>query len=360
METLSPEVIAALGFEVDQVFECVADVSTGAETPDRGKMEALAALAFAAFVESVVSQDPQLPPIRSLPQAAAAAQVEVCQWGRAPGVFLFRSATAGVSLRVPNDATVYRASPTEFFVDARGGPLPLHLTRGDLSQVWLVSASRVSVFEPRPGAAASSPSTAALARWVPLAAAEVAVPTTAQLFAGVDPPEWLRTAGSARLAEGTAWGVASALGLTARLAPAPRGASAIDLLDAPPADALARDWVARHPAATRELVAHVALEADRLIEALDRTAASLAADPGAARHAALAWLHRRDDLECVAFVAARGGDAGAVRRAVERVDRAAGLRQTVWAFAESADDPRLGVVSWQEPDAWWAQVLRPG
>jgi hypothetical protein len=67
------------------------------------------------------------------------------------------------------------------------------------------------------------------------------------------------------------------------------------------------------------------------------------------------WLHRRDDLESVAFVLTRANvDVEVVRNALAAVDREAGLRQEMWAFSEALDDARLSSVSWQEPEAWWA------
>ncbi len=356
MNTLSPDIAAALGFDADQAFEQVADLETRAATVDQGSLETVA-LALAAFIETVVAREPHFRPVPSPPALIAEARCEVQQWERAPGIFLVRADDPSVTFRGVDEAHMYRASTGEVFVDARERPFHLRVGLGGASQVWAMSAPKVTVFAPRASEASRSPSAQALSRWAPHVAAAVEVPQPAQVFAGLAPPDWMRVEVASRLAVGTAWEVASAWGMAARLAPSERSGSVLDLLDAPPPEAPALAWLARNPEAARELASHVVHEADRLVEDLDPLSDALAADAPDARDRALAWLHRRDDLASVAFVLTRADvDVGAVHAALARVDRAAGLRQTMWAFLEPLDDPRLASVSWQEPDAWWAEV----
>lgn len=354
MNTLSPEIAAALGFDPAQRFEHLTELDTRLDTVDHGAVE-IVAIALAALIESVIAQQPDFDPMSAAPPPLAAARCEVSQWRHAPGIFLVRSIAGDVSFRGIEEARMHRIGSRELFVDARERPFYLRVGLGDSSQVWTMTSQHVSIDAPQSEQAERSPSANALSRWAPDAAVAVSVPSVDEVFAGLTRPEWMTDEVSSRLTVGTSWEVASAWGIVARLGQPAVKLSLAELLDAAPPESPALLWLRRNSAAQRDLVAHVVAESDMLIDALDPLAEALVDDAPDAREEARSWLHRRDDLESVAFVLTRANvEVDAVRAALAAVDREAGLRQEMWAFSEAFDDARLSSVSWQEPDAWWA------
>jgi hypothetical protein len=346
--------LTALGFAPDQHFDDVAVLESRASDADLGDTKT-AALMLAAFVETVVGHDPTFSALPPPPALTARSRCELHQWERAPGLYLVRTDEA-VTVRAADASRLYRASPTEVFVDTRNTALKLRVDCGDAVQLWEMSSARVTVRVPRGDASAASPSARALARWAP-EVVEVAVPTSAEVFEGLSPSAWMQREVASRLAAGSPWEVTTAWGMAARLCPTTRASSILDVLDAPAPEAPALAWLARHPRASSELASHVVQEADLLAEELDPLANDLAAETVGARTQALAWLHRRDDLASVAFLLGRAHiDTKRIEAALARVDRAAGIRQTMWAFTEPFDDPRLSSAAWQEPESWWAAV----
>jgi hypothetical protein len=354
MNTPSPEIAAALGFDPAQRFEHLTALDTRLDTVDHGAFE-LVTIALAALIESAVAQQPDFDPMSAAPPPLAAARCEVSQWRHAPGIFMVRSGEADLSFRGIDATRMHRVASGELFVDAREQPFYLRVGLGNASQLWTMTPQHVSIDAPRNEYTERSPSADAVSRWSPEAAVAVSVPTIDEVFAGLARAAWMTDEVASRLAIGTAWEVASAWGLVARLGEPATKLSLAELLDTEAPETSALLWLRHNPAAQRALVAHIVHESDMLIDGLDALAEALVDNAPGARDEARSWLHRRDDLESVAFVLTRANvDVDVVRNALAAVDREAGLRQEMWAFSEALDDARLGSVSWQEPDAWWA------
>lgn len=335
MEHLDPHLASALGFDPDQPFEPAAELDVRAPALDTGSVTG-ALLALATLVHTQIAQDPYFRDDLAPPALAPAVQSALKPWGRDPRVFLLRTANPGVTVRGEDETRMVRVSPQEVIVDARSGTFHLSLGRGDLRQVLAVSPTAVRVFTPRAYTA----------------------PEADVVFAGLDPPPWMPPIVTEGLATGRPWTLAAAWGLAVRLAPPAPGIRLLDLLDAPPPEAAPRAWIAGHPGLHEALVARLVCEADRLRDSLPDLAEAVIVESPEARSRVLDWLHRRDDLASVAPLLASptGTPEPRVTEALARVDHAAALGQTLFAFLDGFDDPRLGAVSWADPGAWWATV----
>lgn len=136
-----------------------------------------------------------------------------------------------------------------------------------------------------------------------------------------------------------------------------RAARLVDwLLGLHPPSRAARAWFAGLPPEQRAA----------LVEEARRRARELAgslADLGSARiraksqraRALCAWLHRRDDLECIAFLLGGHRAAAPLSRELRRLDRAAAAALSLNAGALPGD-ARLRAVAWQEPEQWWGRM----
>lgn len=335
MEHLDPLIASALGFDPDQPFEPAGDLVVRAPALDTGSVSG-ALLVLATLVQTQIAHDPYFRDDLAPPALAPAVRSELKPWARDPRLFLLRTADPAVTVRGEDPARMVRVSPQEVIVDARSGPFHLCLGLDDVRQVLSVSPTTVRVLSP--GA--------------------YTAPEADEVFAGLDPPPWMRQGLAAGLAAGTPWALTAAWGTAVRLAPPKPGIGLLDLLDAPPPEAAAQAWIAHHPGLREALVAQLVREADRLEAALPDLAEAVIAEDPEARTRVLDWLHRRDDLASVASLLASPPQhpAPRVTEALTRVDHAAALGQTLFAFLDPFDDPRLGAVSWADPAAWWATV----
>jgi hypothetical protein len=336
MEHLPPAIASALGFDAAQPFAPITEQPLDPPAVDSGSMPA-AALALAALVETQIAHDPYFRAPFTPPPVTATAPSTVSPWGRDPRILLVHTDNPTVTVRGEDAARMVRLSPQEVLVDARQGPFHLCLAVGESRQVLVLSADRVRVLSPE-GAA-------------PVA---VAPPSEEAVFAGLAPPSWLRETVSRHLVAGTPWDAAVAWGLAVRLAPPTPGTSVFDLLDAPPADADALAWLGAHPGTRARVAADFVQRVDQLLATLPAVEEAVVGDAPEAPEVLRDWLHRRDDLASVYRLLARSGDDATARAALERLDRAVSVRQTLFAMLPPLDDDRLSAVSWHEPDAWWA------
>lgn len=165
---------------------------------------------------------------------------------------------------------------------------------------------------------------------------------------GADTADWLRSEVERGIASGSIFDACVARGISARLA-------RMDGLAA-----VGAEWLrSLSPEQLRSVEFQVIFSADALIDDLDGVESCVAQDDPSAAQSALSWLHRRDDLESVAHLFERAGleSARDVRAALYNVDHVALMRQAVWLMLPVFDDDRLLEVSWQEPEAWWAELV---
>jgi len=339
MSHLAPHLAAALGLDANAALAHVADLDVHGADLDTGSVRATL-VALATLVQTHLVDDPYFrAPLH--PPLATAVRSELKPWGRDPGVFLVHTDNADVIVRGQDDQGLVRVSPQDVIVDARSGPYHLSLRHGDVCQVLSVSPSALRVWT---------------ATAVPASARVADVPRLDALFAGLDAPAWLHDTVTARLSAATLWDVSLAWGLTLRVAPVAPGTDVFALLDAPPADAAALGWIAAQPGGPEALAGRIVWEVDQLSAALPALAQSVVDAAPEARAAVLDWLHRRDDLAAAAVLCAEGPTRQRVQAALGGLDRTASVHQGMFAFLDPFDDPRLGAVSWNEPDAWWATV----
>lgn len=199
----------------------------------------------------------------------------------------------------------------------------------------------------------------AVGAWVPRAVPSVVALEVDALLEGLDAPAWL----IAPLARDTTdpYAVAVAVGAVGRLWSPEGGDAAREAMarlrrgDDPLSRA--RAWFAELPREAREAALDLAcVEAESLAAQLDELAHGVTGDLAAARVDALAWIERRDDLASLASLLRAGDVPPRLSASLASLDRAARTRATMWIALSPLSSPRLRQVSWQEPDAWWAQA----
>jgi hypothetical protein len=206
---------------------------------------------------------------------------------------------------------------------------------------------------------------AALDDWTPEAPAALPSLSIDALAPNAEVPSWLRAAAVTRAVAPSLLDRVAAAGLLARLwSPARSGRDVAVFLDEllagedPPTRA-AR-WFAALPEATQRQSARAAVAETRaLYQQLGPLAVDISADPIAARAAALSWIWRRDDLECVAHLHRTRHAAGPLDRALAELDRAAATHLREWLRVAPFDDERLLSVATAEPDTWWTKMAGP-
>jgi hypothetical protein len=119
----------------------------------------------------------------------------------------------------------------------------------------------------------------------------------------------------------------------------------------------ASTWFRSITKEARDSVEHSALlEADILEKRLSRLEQMALDEPEEASKLGCAWLHRRDDLECILFLLRRTNEGDELNKALTMLDAHASNYKSFWHWLEPRDDERLLAVSWREPHAWWGQV----
>jgi hypothetical protein len=193
-------------------------------------------------------------------------------------------------------------------------------------------------------------------------------PSLETLLAGESAAPWLQAAFEAQVAMGTLFSRAAAAGLLGRLWTPPWSAgreaegglpsSILAALAGKTPKAQVVSWFRdRGPTCYEPLAVQAIYRADDWLERLDRLVARVAADPIRARPMAHGLLLERDDLQSVAWLLEQVGEATALRAALERLDREASYRHSIWSLVGGfGDDARLSAVSWQEPEAWWGAL----
>ena len=104
------------------------------------------------------------------------------------------------------------------------------------------------------------------------------------------------------------------------------------------------------------IVRDALLRVDDLADALEDLSRSVTDDPEKARPRLIHWLHERDDLACLSFLA-RGNVADDVLSvALDRLDETACSHHSMWSFVTGFEDERLRAVASGDLDAWWGQL----
>ena len=188
----------------------------------------------------------------------------------------------------------------------------------------------VALLEPAAwwGALSEDSRIAEIKKWRPKAPPVLLPPAPSQLTGGLAIEPWLAAAAHDALESDTPLDKVAAVGLMGRLwSPVDRAEAAAarqrSLAGAGPGQD-GRAWWASIPEEDREgLVSTALLRVDDLADALGDLSDSVAEDPEAARPALLRWLHARDDLASIAFLARSSSPGGVLETALERLDETA-------------------------------------
>lgn len=294
--------------------------------------------------------------------AALLADLHITRWQHDLGVVevisdrpvAYRSHGAGEALCI---------EPGVLVVDVRDGrTMVVRIASDSTDLVLSVSQASLQGWEVRAAAPAAID---ALDDWQPAPPECVDEVTAAMLGAqqaGQTP--WMAEAIERLLVQPTPTDAAMAFGLVARLAPPTAGASIDALAAAPPTWRAGVDWLAtQQPATIARIERDLLRRAATITDDLDRIVDDLAVEaPREQLEAvAVAWLHRRDDLESAALLLDRLGRGEKVRAALAQVDAAVRAHGTALSeIGPLSDDERLAAVAWQEPDAWWGLFALAG
>lgn len=239
--------------------------------------------------------------------------------GAAPGVTRAGRAIE-IELAVMRDVVVMRADDTGVVV--RAATTPEHRPR-------LAPLFRAALELPPPLAVRSD-----LLAWIP----------------GLDDP-WLEAELTARLASGSDWQHAVAIGMLSRLWQ-PRGAVAHELFRRP------RRWIeAQAPAQCEALTRRAMAVVDRLADVFERLVEDVRPDDLEWQEEMLQVWHARDDVEGVRLLLSAVGHAERLEAALEPVDGEAGHWMCALPWWDDAWDERIGRAGVADPDVWWTTAL---
>ncbi|MEZ4392144.1 MAG: hypothetical protein R3A48_13695 [Polyangiales bacterium] len=348
MKPPSRDELATLGLDPQTALTLEAEASAPDDGVARGfASDPLDAVALAAHLASVTH-------LASFERTAARLgepEAVIARADRRRGLYCLSLE----SLELVQPARATRDGEGNWIVDALGGRELVHVRGPGGDALLAFEGDAFAAYEvpreARSAVGAGSP------REVPSAVA----PEVDALLGGLDAPAWL----TAPLARDTTdpYAVAAAVGAVGRLWSPEGGGDAREAMarlrrgDDPLSRA--RAWFAALPPQAREAALDLAcVEADSLAAQLDTLTERVSVDLDAARVEALAWLERRDDLATLTSLLRAGELPAGLRARLASLDRAARTRATMWIALSPRSTPRLLQVSWQEPDAWWAEPAR--
>ncbi len=265
--------------------------------------------------------------LEDLPEAVRAVG---CVEQLEPGVWLLDARAAGADL-------VVTAEDREFVVTGAHGTLEVYaLARAPGRDAWSERLADLEV----------------------AAAADVEVPPPEEWLAGIEPAGWLVARARELHASCTLQERVASVGLVARLGAGTSrraGDTFSALLAGTPGPATrARDWAVSLGGEVLEELVRLCLEdAGALADDVRALAAVVATDPAAAGAVARSLCHRRDELQCVAWVLDAAGRTAEVATDLRAVDREADAHLSAFDLAGDYGDDLLSSVAWQEPEAWW-------
>lgn len=339
MKKLSPEELAALGVAPGAELRLV---GRDAPSDDRVGRGFAGSDARAMSAEARLARFRSVTPVEGFRATAASLGAPAVEITRADGTpDLFMLSLEGIE--VDHGAPVERVYDGEAcIVDSREGPVTLR-ARGPAGDCLLRFEDDT-------------------VEWYDIVAnaAALTAPAVEALLSGFDAPAWMTAPlETAR----TTYAICAAVGTLGRLwAPKGTATSASVAMQRVMADddplARARRWFGALDDAARDALTALAItEARALTDALEGLRSQAIEASSEARDAALAWLERRDDLASVtALLGVKPGTS--LSGAVSALDRVARAHATMWRALSPIRAPRLDAVSWQEPDAWWAEPAR--
>ncbi len=340
MPPLTPEELTALDLPPDVELRRAG----GERRPDGGVGYGLASATPAGDLHLALRSVTRVEGFGEVASGVGADEADLAWSDSLRGLYLL--ATRGLELSSTADLT--RLDEDSVAVDATAHPVLVRALgpRGEF--VLRFTRDEVAWFEvSRKASAPPSPA--------------IPAPDPDALLGGFDAPGWMtdplrvappRDAYAVCAAVGTLGRLWSHLGTTTTAADARARLRADDH-----PWARARRWFDALPAGYRPAVdARARAECGALSDALDHFDD---ADREAARPEALAWLERRDDLASVAALLGTTPD-DPLGAALAALDRAAGVRATLWRWLSPLTSPRLVAVAWQSPEAWWAGPAREG
>lgn len=191
---------------------------------------------------------------------------------------------------------------------------------------------------------------------------QVEPPSPSQLTGGLGAEPWLETAAMQRLDSDSPLDRCVAVGLMGRLwSPTSKDAAAAARQRSLSGTGPGQDgrvwWLSLSEPVRGAVVRDALLRADDLADALDELMHAVAEDPLKARSSLLAWLHERDDLASLAFLARATESGQALLVALEQLDETASTHHSMWAFVPGFRDERLLAVAHRDIDAWWGRLV---
>lgn len=199
-----------------------------------------------------------------------------------------------------------------------------------------------------------------IADWLP---GEVVVepPAPSKLTGGLAIEPWLVSAVHERMDSHCPFDKAVSVGLMGRLwRPVSRqdaaSARELSLAGTGPGQSGLAWWRSLADRDREAIVRDGLLRADDLADALEHLSSSVADDPQKARPKLIHWLHERDDLACLAFLARGTPSNDVIEVALGRLDETASTHHSIWSFVAGFDDDRLRAVASEDPDSWWGQL----
>ncbi|MFW5740132.1 MAG: hypothetical protein ACOC1F_07180 [Myxococcota bacterium] len=357
----TPEMLRALGVTEDELG---ADPLVDSPDANIGKGDAAAVMVVSiavlqSLLQSLAAQvqsgDAHLVPASSVEVVerlqTCAPDASVHRFTDHPNALVVHVPAASVTL-----TGAHQTLSADEFMLADGGAARVDGPQGS-ALVVCGDGGKAAVFE------LSSPRLAELAAWEPGEAAVVTPPAPSKLTGGLAIEPWLAAAVHDALESDAPLDRVAAVGLMGRLwSPVDRADAAAarqrSLAGAGPGQD-GRAWWASIPEAEREgLVSTALLRVDDLADALGDLSDHVAEDPEAARPALLRWLHARDDLASVAFLARSSSPGGVLETALQRLDEAAAAHHSMWAFVPAFEDERLQAVAECEFEVWWGRLAQ--
>ena len=246
----------------------------------------------------------------------------------------------------------------ELLLDARSGPVWALLVRAEGELLVGVAPGGAVVLYRH--VRTPSPELRAFLEAPVAAAPEAPDVPIAALLGGFPVEQWLEEAVRHYAGSPGLMSRLTAAGLLGRLWAPPAGSDRKELvarvLETGGPLRTARSWFSSLPPETRSAGVRLAsggCEAlyARLV-ALEHAISESVEDQGTR---AAAWLHDRDDLECIAALVSRESGEAVLITALEQLDQRCAAHHSLWAFIELPASERLRAVAWQEPDAWWGK-----
>lgn len=355
MSKLAPAELAALGWASDVEFELVDQERAPERSVALGKAEAAQADFPLEHVRDLLREQPHVSPVALSHWREIAPDTCLQRWDLRPEIAVLQH---GGRRGFECIGDKLELDESTLLLDSRRRPACLRLDQGD--DAWLLrfylGNFTLSRSQLRTQPAQTSPWTLADPPAVP-------IPDIHAWLALCPGEPWLREASEQRSSE--EWDLAriAAAGLLARLwspashsSPSERFRYLSPDFEGPARMAMA--WCSALPLETRESVERSALfEVGALQERLQELEQVAMENPEQASELGRSWLFRRDDLQSVLFLLRRSGMGAVLEEGLGALDEQAAGFPSFWALLELEDDERLRAVSWQEPNAWWGQLV---